>query len=618
MTNERTNERTNEVVSNSLDIAKQNIEKLKKLFPEVLSENKIDFDKLRLILGDEIEIGPERYNFTWNGKKQAIRLAQQPTTATLKPNKNKSKDWATTKNIYIEGDNLEVLKILQKSYAGKIKLIYIDPPYNTGNDFVYQDDFSNSLDNYLKITNQSDETGKKRSTNIETNGRYHTDWLNMMYPRLRLARNLLSNDGVIFISIDDNEQGNLRKMCDEIFGEKNLITQIVHKARASVSNDKIISQNHNFILLYAKDIDIIFKKRFEIGLDPILEGFSNPDNDYRGDWKGTPVDGPGGAKKGNPYYNFMGVEGYFRYSKETMQKLYNDNLIIKTEKGLQRKYFISDAKKSRKTDTSWWEDGGYTTNATRSLIKLMGNKTFDTPKPVKLIERMLKLFTNNDKSALVLDFFSGSATTAEAVMKINAEDAGSRKYILVQLPEIISEKTDAFSSGFRKITEIAEERIHRAGEKIISANPNLTKKLDIGFKVFELEKSNLKKWNMESKNLVTMINLIQDNLEPDSTEDDLIYEIMLKQGLELTLPIKKIMVDKTSIYKIAYGSLFVVLGKNITSDFAKEIIKFVKNEELENVTVVLQDTGFINDSEKLNAIEILNNGGIEYNDILSI
>ncbi|MGX7026014.1 DNA methyltransferase [Vagococcus hydrophili] len=397
-----------------------------------------------------------------------------------------------------------------------------------------------------------------------------------------------------------------------------MITQIAHKARASVSNDKIISQNHNFILLYAKNIDVVFNKRSEVGLDPVLEGFSNPDADSRGDWKGTPVDGPGGAKKGNPYYEFMGVEGYFRYSKETMQKLYDDGLIVRTKNGLQRKYFLTDAIKSRKTDTSWWENGGYTTNATRELNGLMGEKTFDTPKPVELIERMLKLFTNNDKKAIVLDFFSGSGTVAEAVMKINKEDAGFRKYILVQLPEVIAEKTDAFNAGYRKIPEIAEERIRRAGDKIIDKNPDLTGELDIGFKVFELERSNLKKWNSDPEDLVTMFDSIQDNLEAGSTEDDLVFEIMLKQGLELTLPIEKIIVGDANIYKIAYGSLFIVLGKNITSNASKKIVEFIKNEALEDVAIVLQDTGFISDSEKLNSIEILNTGGVDYNDILSI
>lgn len=601
----------------SEDIITDNIEKLKELFPEILTENKIDFEKLRLILGDDVEESPERYNFTWNGKKQAMKLAQQPTTATLKPNKDKSKNWDNTQNIYIEGDNLEVLKLLQKSYSNRIKMIYIDPPYNTGQDFVYKDNFSNSINNYLKETCQIDGDGNKKSVNTDTNGRYHTDWLNMMYPRLKLGRNLLTEDGVMFISIDDNESANLKKILDEIFGEKNLITQIAHKSRASVSNDKIISQNHNIILLYAKNYDVIFNKRSSIGLDPVLEGFSNPDSDPNGDWKGTPVDGPGGAKKGNPYYEFLGVEGYFRYSKDTMQKLYNEGRILKTGSSLQRKYYLEDAKKSRKTDTSWWEDGGYTTNATRKLIQLMdGKKSFDTPKPVELITRMIALFSQKDD--IILDFFSGSGTTAEAVMKKNSEDGLNRKFILIQLPESVNEKSDAYKEGWRIITDIAEERIRRAGEKIVSENPEQEEQLDNGFKVFELSNSNIKKWDFDVTNLEAQIEIQLENIENNTNDFNLVYEIMLKQGLDLSLPIEERFVGEAKVYKIAYGALFVVLGSNIKSEVATKIVSIIKDQKLEDVSVVIKDTGFINDSEKLNAIEILNTGNVQYDDILSI
>lgn len=474
--------------------------------------------------------------------------------------------------------------------------------------------------NYLEQTSQVNAEGNKITTNSETNGRYHTDWLNMIFPRVKLARNLLTEDGVIFISIDDKEQANLRKVCDELFGERNLITQIAHKARASVSNDKIISQNHNIILLYAKNIDVIFSKRNTIGLDPVLKGFSNPDNDPRGDWKGTPADGPGGAKKGNPYYDFMGVKGYFRYSKEKMQQLYEDNLIVRTKNGLQRKYFLKDAKNSRKTDTSWWDDGGYTSNATKQLINLMGGKTFDTPKPVELIEKMLRLFTRDDKDSIILDFFSGSAATAEAVMKFNSEDAGHRRYILVQLPELIEKKTDAFIAGFRTIPEIAEERIRRAGERIIETKPVSVENLDIGFKVFELSKSNIKKWNVtpESTDISSQIALSESNFVEQSEPIDIVYEIMIKQGLDLAYPISEAVVGKANIYDVAFGSMFVVLGEEIASGIANFIIKQICNDEVENSVVVFQDEKFINDSEKLNTIEQLNARGIHYDDILSI
>lgn len=294
----------------SMNIVEDNIEKLKTIFPDVFTEGKVDFEKLQGVLGNYIETNDERYNFTWAGKQNALRLAQTPSTGTLRPCKEESKDWDTTQNLYIEGDNLEVLKLLQKSYHNKIKMIYIDPPYNTGNDFVYKDDFKDNIDNYKKITGQVDEEGNKISSNSENSGLYHTNWLNMMYPRLRLARNLLSDDGAIFISIDDNEVTNLTKICDEIFGADNRVALICHKSRASVSNDKIISPNHNIVLFYAKNINVLESMRKNIGLDPILDGFDLNDNDGKGEYRLVPVDGPGGAKKGNPYFEFLGITGY--------------------------------------------------------------------------------------------------------------------------------------------------------------------------------------------------------------------------------------------------------------------------------------------------------------------
>lgn len=540
----------------SMDLTQNNLDNLKQLFPEVFSEGKIDFDKLRIVLGDSIETDEERYEFKWNGKSNAIKISQTPSAGTLRPDKESSKNWDTTENLYIEGDNLEVLKLLQKSYFGKVKMIYIDPPYNTGKDFVYKDNFRDSIANYKEMTNQTTKA------NPETNGRYHTDWLNMMYPRLKLARNLLREDGVIFISLDDNEIHNLRKICDEIFGEDNLIINICHKARASVSNDKIISPNHNHILLYAKNMDVVFKDRKSIGLDPNLDGFSNPDNDPRGEYKLTPVDGPGGAKKGNPYYEFLGVEGYFRYSKETMEQKHKDGLIVKTANGLQQKYFLSTAKESRKTDVSWWDNAGLTSNATRDLIQLMDEKTFDTPKPVSLIKRMLKLFCHFGKEDIVLDFFSGSCTTAHALMDFNAEDGGNRKFIMVQLPEKTDEKSEAYKAGYENICEIGKERIRRAGEKVVSESGKTD--VDIGFKVFKLDDSNIKEWNPDYNKLEETLNEMVDNLKSDRSKEDLLYEILIKMGIELTEPIKEIKVGDKIIYNIGMGSLMICLEDDIS------------------------------------------------------
>ena len=673
----------NQVPSSSLDITEQNIEKLKELFPEVLTEKKIDFDKLRLILGDEVETAPERYSFTWNGKKQAMQLAQQPTVATLKPNKAKSKNWDETQNLYIEGDNLEVLKILQKSYANKVKLIYLDPPYNTGKDFVYRDNFHDSLENYLEQTGQVDSDGNKLSVNTETSGRYHTDWLNMMYPRLKLARNLLMDDGVIFISIDDNEQPNLMKLCDEIFGENNKIGPIIQNKQNAKNDTLNVQRNHEFIVIYRKGgSSTDGKERASLQNNTVkYRDVFEENGEYY--YLNDPITtrGAGGTLKARPnlgysvYYNPVTKEkiAVSDYDKDKAKisdeesEVYTDdlklisegytpirppkvrgklgaftwelskfnaeskNIVITGNPGsysVRKRTFVSasDVEKEasklvygQKSKTNSRSIIDFSTNeGSNTLTDLLGTSgLFDNPKNVDMLEYLFSLIVN-EQDALFVDFFSGSASTAHAIMNLNAKDNKKRKYVLVQLPEQVDESSDAYRNGYSTIPEIAEERIRRAGDKIITENPELTGKLDIGFKVFELEKSNLKKWNTEPEDLVTMLGTIQDNLEPGSTEDDLVYEIMLKQGLGLALPIEKFVVGDANIYKIAFGSLFIVLGENITSDAAKKIVEFIKDEELENVVVVLQDTGFANDSEKLNSIEILNAGGVDYNDILSI
>ena len=673
----------NQVPSSSLDITEQNIEKLKELFPEVLTEKKIDFDKLRLILGDEVETAPERYSFTWNGKKQAMQLAQQPTVATLKPNKAKSKNWDETQNLYIEGDNLEVLKILQKSYANKVKLIYLDPPYNTGKDFVYRDNFHDSLENYLEQTGQVDSDGNKLSVNTETSGRYHTDWLNMMYPRLKLARNLLMADGVIFISIDDNEQPNLMKLCDEIFGENNRIGPIIQNKQNAKNDTLNVQRNHEFIVIYRKGgSSTDGKERASLQNNTVkYRDVFEENGEYY--YLNDPITtrGAGGILKARPnlgysvYYNPITKEkiAVSDYDKDKAKisdeesEVYTDdlklisegytpirppkvrgqlgaftwelskfnaeskNIVITGNPGsysVRKRTFVSasdvemEASKfvyGQKSKTNSRSIIDFSTNeGSNTLTDLLGTSgLFDNPKNVDMLEYLFSLIVN-EQDALFVDFFSGSASTAHAIMNLNAKDNKKRKYILVQLPEQVDESSDAYRNGYSTIPEIAEERIRRTGDKIITENPELTGELDIGFKVFELEKSNLKKWNTEPEDLVTMLGTIQDNLESGSTEDDLVYEIMLKQGLELTLPIEKFVVGDANIYKIAFGSLFIVLGENITSDAAKKIVEFIRDEELENVVVVLQDTGFANDSEKLNSIEILNAGGVDYNDILSI
>ncbi|MBR1933242.1 MAG: site-specific DNA-methyltransferase [Prevotella sp.] len=455
------------------NVVDENIRRIGEMFPNCLTERlnekgqpetAIDFDQLRQELSKDIVEGPEeRYQFTWPDKRNAIRLANAPTTDTLRPCREESVDFDTTQNLYIEGDNLQVLKLLRENYLGKVKMIYIDPPYNTGNDFVYNDNFAQSAGEYIHNSGQEDKEGNRLVANTESNGRFHTDWLNMLYPRLKVAKDLLSEDGAIFISIGDDEEANLIKVCNEIFGEYNFIASICHKHRASVSNDRIISENHNHLVFYAKNINVTYANQKRIGEDPILEGFNL--RDEKGEYKLTPVDGPGGAKKGNPHYEFLGVTGYWRYSKETMQKKYDAGLIVRTPNGLQQKYYKDQAKESRRTVTTWWDEDFLTSSATKALDSLMGGKCFDNPKNINLVLRCVKMITNFDDEAIILDFFSGSATTAHAVIMQNATDGKHRKFILVQLPEKPTDNSVAQLAGYKNICEIGKERIRRAGRK---------------------------------------------------------------------------------------------------------------------------------------------------------
>ncbi len=601
---------------------------LEKLMPEIFQDGKIDFEKFKTLLVDSMDDSNECYNFIWNGKNQALKLAQKPTTATLRPIKKKSKNWETTENLYIEGDNLETLKLLQKAYSGKVKLIYVDPPYNTGKDFVYRDNFSDSLDNYLEQTGQVDSEGNKLSVNTDTNGRYHTDWLNMMYPRLKLARNLLSDDGVIFISIDDSEQANLKKIADEIFGEKNFLAQVIwERAFSPINLKKNFSESHDYILVYGKDITKIVSNGLKRSQEA-NDRYSNADNDPRGPWTSSDLSvGPAIEKNIYPIRTPGGREvtppsGYsWRLSESTLKEYIEDNRIWFGDDGNNTpriKRFLSEVKQTVVPMTIWkYEDVGHSQSASQYLKRLFDNKAyFSYPKPVPLIQRIVELYSNPD--SIVLDFFSGSATTAEAVMRMNAEDGGNRRYIMVQLPEKLSEKDVAFKDGYRTIPEIAEERIRLAGDKIIEENPLLADKLDVGFKVFELSKSNIKKWNAEPKDLNEQFDLLTNNFEEGSRPIDVVYEIMLKQGLDLNYPINETKVGDSVVYDIAFGAMFVVLGDKITSEVAGHIIKQIADEEVENSVVVLQDEKFINDSEKLNTIEQLNASGIQYDDILSI
>nr|WP_325288481.1 site-specific DNA-methyltransferase [uncultured Bacteroides sp.] len=587
----------------SLDVIGSNIKKIQQLFPNCVTERlgkdgkpelAIDFEKLQAELSNEIiGEGEERYQFTWPDKRAANRLANIPTTMTLRPCREESVDFDHTQNLYIEGDNLDVLKVLRETYLGKVKMIYIDPPYNTGNDFVYNDDFAQSRSEFEETSGLFDEEGNQTiapmQRNTESNGRFHTDWLNMMYPRLKVAKDLLADDGVVFISIGDDEESNLIKVCEEIFGEHNFIASICHKHRASVSNDRILSENHNHLLMFARNITTIFSYRKYIGEDPILEGFNL--HDENGEYKLTPVDGPGGAKKGNPHYEFLGVEGYWRYSKEMMQQKYNEGLIVRTANGLQQKYYLSQAKESRRTVTTWWDEDFLTSTATRQLISLMGGKTFDNPKNINLLLRCLKMIVKYDKTAVILDFFSGSATTAHAVMQLNAEDGGNRNFIMVQLPEKTDEKSEAYKAGYKNICEIGKERIRRAGKKIKEENKDKEgiEKLDTGFRVLKLDSSNMNDvyYTPEDFDKHT---LFSENVKSDRTPEDLLFQVMLDLGIELSAKIESRQIAGKTVYLVDDYYLVACFDRDVTEATITEIAK------LHPVYFVMRDASAANDS----------------------
>lgn len=615
------------------DLAAENIEQLRQIFPDVFEEGKIDFDKLKQVLGEYVDDEKERYNFTWNGKGKALRLAQTPTTGTLRPCEVESKNWDDTQNLYIEGDNLEVLKLLQKSYHGKIKMIYIDPPYNTGGDFVYPDDFSDSIENYKRITGQVDNEGKRLGTNSEFNGRYHTNWLNMMYPRLRLARNLLSDDGVIFISIDDGEVGNLRKVADEIFGESNFLANIIWEKKYTVANDaQFFSDNHDHILCYCKKVD-----SFEIGKLPRTEemnsAYKNPDNHPKGPWKATPLHAKSGStNSANFHYIFKnGVvfippAGTFsRYSAETLKKMDDNNEIWFGKDGKSvpsRKTFLCDLKNDGIVPRTIipYSEGGHNHEAVQETKDLLADNVFNNPKPSRLLKLLLKI-ANTTQNSTILDFFSGSATTADAVLQLNADDGGNRKFIMVQLPEPCAEGTEAAKAGYKNICEIGKERIRRAGEKIKveSEEQNAQLKIgeepkkvpDIGFKVFKLDSSNLKKWQPDYDDLeATLFDNISNYVDGRS-ELDVVYEIMLKMGMELTWPLETHTIGGKNVYEIGMGALMICLDDHITTEVAEGMAALYKELAPETWRVVFKDNGFADDSAKVNIKEILKTAGLE-------
>lgn len=475
----------------------------------------------------------------------------------------------------------------------------LDPPYNTGNDFIYADDFMRSQEEENAQMGMYDEDENRLFKNTDTNGRFHSDWCSMMYSRLMLARNLLAEDGAMFISIDDNESTNLTKICDELFGAANRIALICHKSRASVSNDKIISPNHNTILFYAKNIVVLENRRKMIGLDPILDGFDYDDNDGRGEYRLVPADGPGGAKKGNPHYEFLGVKGYWRFSKEKMQEKYEDGLVVKRGNSLYQKYYKSTAAKTRKTATTWWDDAGLMSTATSRLKSLMGEATFDTPKPLELIDRMLRMITFEDKDSIVLDFFAGSSTTAHALMQYNAETEGNRKFILVQLPEPCAEKSEAKQNEWNDICEIGRERIKRAGKQIKTEYPAIADKLDVGFRVFKLDDSNMNDvYYSAGEYRQDMLSMLESNVKSDRSDLDLLFGCLLEWGLPLSMPYTSEKIEGCTVHTYNDGDLIACFDENIPDSVIRGIAK------RQPLRAVFCDSSFKDSPSKINVSEI--------------
>lgn len=623
----------------SMNLLNENIEKLKALFPEIVTDGKIDFDMLKTLLGEEVDASNEKYSFNWVGKRNCIKFAQTPSTGTLIPCKEKSVDFDNTQNIYIEGDNVEALKLLQKTYFGKIKMIYIDPPYNTGNDFVYHDDYKDSIENYKKIT------GQQATANPETNGRFHTDWLNMMYPRLKLAKDLISDDGVIFISIGQAENHNLIKCCDDIFNEINRVGVISRMMKSGGNKGMYFSPNMEYVLVYAKNINSLGYFREPISDELIAKVYNQVETSgervgqkyrimglYQAGLDARPnqrywiqcPDGSYAIPQGKtfPIEKYIGSrvlpqdgDGVWRWSADRfLQELKNNNILFKQtntsslvdENGNQSKWNIYTK--------IWLADRLDEGRVPVDLITKWENRIssqelkdldipFDFAKPTELIKYFISLVDKNEES-YVLDFFSGSATTAHAVMQLNAEDGGNRKFIMVQLPELCDEKSEAYKAGYKTICDIGEERIRRAGAKIKEENPLTTLNLDTGFKVFRLDSTNIVPWNNSEKldemRLYDYAKTIKDGRDDLSVA----YEIMLKYGV-FDKPMKETVVSGKKMYDVGEGYMIICLADGVTMTDVAAIAR------LNPHCVVFKESGFADDNEKINATHTLERGGVE-------
>ena len=632
----------------SLDMVNENLEALKAIFPEAFTEDGVDFEVLRQLLGDAVDEGEEKYGLNWHGKKKARQIALMPSLGTLRPCPEESVDWDTTQNLFIEGDNLEVLKLLQKSYANKVKMIYIDPPYNTGKEFIYPDRFQDNLDTYLRYTGQKGDDGFKISSNMESSGRFHTNWLNMMYPRLKLARNLLRDDGVLLISIDDNEIINLRKLCDEIFGEENFVCSItiVSNPRGRQSDTHVASV-HDYLVCYSKSsadcliggapLTIVQKSDFK---------YSDDDGLYR--LLGLRQRGSASRREDRPDMFFpiyvhkssgnislsagneSELEEVFPRKSDRsdsrwmwgMEKVEKDmHLLVARliERRGEYDIFVKDylrrngTERTRKYKTFWNDKYLNNQSGTQEVKKLLRSGAMSYPKPTGLLLDACNLGCPED--GIILDFFAGSCTTAHAVLDLNKEDGGNRKFIMVQLPEPCEEKSEAYKAGYKTIAEIGKERIRRAAAKIKEENPEYEG--DRGFKVFKLDSSNIRAWNPDRNDLEQTLIAHMEHLVEGRSEEDVLYELLLKRGVDLTVPIEEKTITGKTVYSIGYGVLFACLDTAISreevEDLAMGIIGWHKElEPAGDTQVVFRDSAFANDIAKTNMTAILEQHGIAH------
>jgi len=608
----------------SPDLVDENIAKIAELFPNCITEDRdekgtvrraVDFDLLRQELSATLVEGPqERYTLSWPGKNEAILTANAPIAKTLRPCEEESVDFENTKNIFIEGDNLDALKLLQETYLNKIKMIYIDPPYNTGNDFIYKDNFAADKDKYDLSSGQRDEEGnqlideQQYVKNQISNGRFHSDWLNMIYPRLKLAQKLLREDGVIFISIDDNEVTNTRKICDEIFGGENFVAQLIWKRRASSAMaDNNVSADHDYVLVYQRGGFAGF-----IGYIKDFKNYSNPDKDPRGSWVlGDLTVGMTAAMRPHQAYDLVDpktgdVYPYnpnrvWSFIPESMNKMISEGRVVfpkdPTKRPMQKR-FRSELKSDHNPfSTLMLDKVGLNTEATRTIQEILGGNIFDYSKPISLLATLVPQVCENED--IILDFFSGSSVTAHAVMQLNAEDNGNRKFIMVQLPEPCYENSEAFKAGFKTIAEIGKERIRRAGKKIKEESPITTENLDVGFRVFKVDTSNMKDVYYTPDELTQdILELFKDHIKPDRRPEDLLFQVFLDWGLDLSLPMAKETIDGKTVFIVDTDALVACFDSGITEELVKKLAVY------KPLRVVFRDDAFGSDSVKINVEQI--------------